>query len=94
MKKDCNNCFYSGRPSYKYPCCNCVSACDRPPDKWEAKPMTNADRIRAMSDDELVDFICSVYDDDDTFGKFIEGYVIPCYNEDSIKEWLQKPAED
>lgn len=57
MKKDCSNCFYSGRPLYKYPCCNCVSSCVRPPDKWEAKPMTNADRIRAMSDEKLAQTI-------------------------------------
>ena len=58
------------------------------------KTQTNADRIRAMSDEELTEFLCSVYDDDDTFGKFINGWIIPCYNEDSIKEWLQKPVED
>ena len=54
---------------------------------------SNADRIRAMSDEELAEFLCAVYDDDDTFGKFINGYIIPCYNEDSIKEWLQQPVE-
>lgn len=77
--------------------CSCggdESKCNFYPEKRKQKTMTNADRIRAMSDEELVDFICSVYDDDDTFGKFIEGYVIPCYDEDSIKEWLQKPVED
>lgn len=54
---------------------------------------TNGDRIRAMSDEELAEFLCGVYEDDDTFGKFINGYIIPCYDEDSIKEWLQQPAE-
>ena len=58
------------------------------------KTQTNADRIRAMSDEELAEFLCSVYDDDDKLEKYIEGYVIPCWDEDRIKEWLQQPVED
>ena len=60
-----------------------------------AKPQTNADRIRAMSDEELAELICGIYDeyDDDIGGKFINGYYIPCYDEYSIKEWLQQPAD-
>ncbi len=27
------------------------------PDRWEAKPKTNADRIRAMSDEEMAKFL-------------------------------------
>lgn len=54
---------------------------------------TNADRIRAMSDDELAEFICGVYDEEEDNAKFINGYYIPCYNQYSIKEWLEQPAE-
>lgn len=62
--------------------------------------MTHADRIRAMSDDELAEFLCSVYDEEPVDGykfdhsKFIEGYTIPRYDEDRIKEWLKQPAEE
>ena len=56
---------------------------------------TNADRIRAMSDNELAEFICGVFDDDDDIGgKFINGCFIPCYDQYSIKEWLQQPADE
>ena len=63
------------------------------------QPQTNADRIRAMSDEELAEFICGIYDEDDPIedneiGKFINGCFIPCYDQYSIKEWLQQPAED
>lgn len=55
---------------------------------------TNADRIRAMTDEELAEFLCGVYDNDEDYTKFINGYHIPYYNEDSIKEWLQQPCEE
>lgn len=42
---------------------NCLAAGDCP---WETKPVTNADRIRAMSDEELAEYLfnrgnCSEY---------------------------------
>jgi hypothetical protein len=57
---------------------------------WEK---TNADRIRAMSDEELAEFLCGVYDEDEDAAKFINGFYIPCYDQHSIKEWLKQPAE-
>ena len=56
--------------------------------------LSNADRIRAMSDEELAEFLCEVYDVDEDNAKFINGYNIPCYNQYSIKEWLEQPAEE
>lgn len=63
-------------------------------DKAEQKPMTNADRIRAMTDEELANFLanpceCSV----DTT---IDGHR-ECGNKLCIQyllEWLQQPAEE
>lgn len=61
---------------------------------------TNADRIRAMSDEELAEFLCGVYDDDtcgvyqDECGKFINGTIIIDYDENAILEWLKQPAEE
>ena len=40
--------------------------------------MTNADRIRAMSDDELAEFLIDLADDGNL----------------RIREWLQQPAEE
>ena len=56
-------------------------------------PKTNADRIRSMSDEELAEFICGIYDEDKDYGKFIDGCFIPYYNQYSIKEWLEQTAE-
>lgn len=46
---DCKKCEYSGRATYDWPCSTCHNG-----SKFEANtPPTNADRIRAMSDEEL-----------------------------------------
>ena len=56
-------------------------------------PITNADRIRCMSDTELAEWICGVYDDDESAGKFINGILIERYDEDIMLDWLRAPAE-
>lgn len=55
-------------------------------------PKTNADRIRSMSDEELAEFLCGVYDEEE--GKFINGIVIQNYDEDRIAEWLKSEAKE
>ena len=56
--------------------------------------MTNADRIRSMSDEELALWICGVYDIEEENGKFINGIIIPGYAPHDSEEWLQQPAEE
>ena len=60
-------------------------------DRVIGKPMTNADRIRAMSDEELAEFIkhikvraafCKAVKDNDAFEALCSA------------EWLQRPAEE
>ena len=58
------------------------------------KKPTNADRIRAMSDEELALWICGVYDIEEENRKFINGIIIPGYAPHDIEEWLQQPAEE
>ena len=58
-------------------------------------PMTNADRIRAMTDEELVGFIIrgTEYDQffvDEAFNGSCDGWLE--YNE--LLRWLQQPAEE
>lgn len=56
--------------------------------------MTNAQKIRSMSDEELALWICGVYDIEEEHGKFINGIIIPGYAPHDIEEWLQQPAEE
>ena len=55
---------------------------------------TNADRIRAMNDEELALWICGIYDIEEEHEKFINGIIIPGYAPHDIEEWLQQPAEE
>lgn len=49
----CNTCQYAGRPTYKSPCSECKDS-----SQYEHKKIrTRVDRLRAMSDEELVDLI-------------------------------------
>ena len=45
----CENCKYAGRPPYKSPCSECITHSKHEP----VEVRTNADCIRAMSDEEL-----------------------------------------
>ena len=86
----CVNCKSAGRPTYKSPCSECKGY-----SKYEAVEIrTNADRIRAMSDEELEASIISVH----------LGYCPWCnrnceYNgehgcDTCISNWLKQPAEE
>ena len=47
-------------------------------DKYTHPPITNADRIRAMSDEELAEFLIDLADDGNL----------------RIRDWLQQPVEE
>lgn len=65
------NCQHNSNPRDNEPCCRCDSR------------HTNADRIRNMSDEELVEFLIAFKN---TFGEEYEGEV-------SCMDWLQSEAE-
>ena len=46
--KNCDNCIYSGRPSYDYPCTECTSAYGSAPSKWEGLVPANADMVEVV----------------------------------------------
>ena len=50
--RDCDNCKHRETWAYAVPCSNCYGASN-----WEEIKQTNADRIRAMSDEELAEFL-------------------------------------
>ena len=50
VKMNCPECKNSILQPFVEPCCNCL-------DGSEFKPKTNADRIRSMTDEELVFFL-------------------------------------
>ena len=58
-------------------------------DKYTHPPITNADRIRAMSDEELANLL-TVYSNNSGWVTEIGREI--CF--ERIHEWLQKPAEN
>ena len=54
--KDCNNCKHKMCREYAEPCSSCTDMIGEPTN-WT--PQTNADRIRAMTDEELAKFAYS-----------------------------------
>lgn len=58
----------------------------------QKKPQTNADRIRSMTDDELLDFLCSIETYEQGSVKTIEGGVAMCSVTD-VEQWLRAESE-
>lgn len=74
------NCQHNSNSRYSEPCCRCDSR------------QTNADRIRNMSDEELLDFICSIETYDEGSVKTIENGV-SMHTVTEVRVWLQSEAE-
>ncbi len=101
MRKNCETCKHD---RLKTPVCDeCYNTSDAPT-KWEPaghyKPDTNADRIRAMSDDELAELFGGIVDDGKSCS-LICGDLNKCKRNNSIEricknhylKWLKQPAE-
>ena len=85
MKENCGECYR------RWYCYLNPKECDKLADSVS---VTNADRIRSMSNEELALWICGIYDSEEENGKFINGIIIPGYAPHDIEEWLQQPAEE
>ena len=73
----CDKCKYP-HDIRKWPCEDCLQG-----DRFEPKPPTNADRIRAMSDEELAEWIVHK-----TEGNGFDGY------EEVVNAWLDWLKEE
>ena len=99
MRKHCGNCgnYDTATKQFTEICSLCVSAIDdsgetTPPSKWKPKPQTNADRIRAMSDEELADVIMCPMEigaSKDLCENNLGHTCVEC----SLR-WLQQPAKE
>ena len=86
--KCCHNCKKDAAE------CDVWHNCGKDCKEWEAQIQTNADRIRAMSDEELAEFLESkVWD----CGTHKHCSSCPTRNEKgeclSVAKWLKQPAE-
>lgn len=74
------NCQHNSNSRDNEPCCRCDSK------------QTNADRIRNMSEEELLDFICSIETYDEGSVMTIKGGVAMC-SVTEVEKWLQSEAK-
>ena len=89
--KICNNCKNRGMKRR----CDLYTSMSTYAEKckdFEEKKQTNADHIRSMSDEELLDFICSIETYDNGSVKTIEGSYALCSVTD-VEKWLQSEVE-
>lgn len=83
----CQSCKYRNKYVGEHPCDKCTF---NTVSMYE--PMTNFDKIISMDITQLAEFICGIYNE--PYGeKFINGVIIPDYDEDAIKEWLTRKAD-
>ena len=94
MEKSCFNCKYYDQPSFEMKefCWECLRQ-EEVYTRWERKPITNADRIRSMTDEELAELFadndcgyCRIHD-----FCFANGCKINC--EDAWLDWLKLEGE-
>lgn len=58
------------------------------------KPVTQFVRIKAMSVEEMAEFICGIFDIQPDDSKFINGDLIPMYDENEIRQWLEMEVSE
>lgn len=94
MERYCINCIYEREPAVFEPCLSCYS---NKKQNFIQKPMTNADKIRHMSDEELAKIIVRAR----YFDKFCEMVLIgvnPGFCDDDCNkcalDWLKRKAEN
>lgn len=58
------------------------------------KPVTQFDRIKAMSVEEMAEFICGIFDIQPDDSKYINGDLIPMYDENEIRQWLEQEVSE
>lgn len=91
----CETCDYANRPPYKSPCSECDKTTGSPfcCYEHEEKP-TNADRIRAMSDEELAEFLCD-RTENCNLGYCPGADLCNCVDgkANGYLKWLKQPAE-
>ena len=83
----CDDDFYAGKCPARKEDGRCVSKFPCSHKVEPPKPPTNADRIRAMTDEELLGFLMQVQDA--TINRFAK-FELPNYN--ALADWLQQPS--
>lgn len=63
------------------------------PSKWKSKPLTNADRIRAMTDEELAYWMTHLHEDGHCLNERCQIFLDKTC-EECVIDWLKQPAKE
>ncbi len=82
----CNECKYWDTELDAYPCNKCIhNAIEM------FKPMTNFDKIKSMTIEELANFICDIYASNEHHEIRVDGkWMLP----EDVEEWLNRIKEE
>jgi len=104
MTDYCLTCLYEDYDGAEEPCINCVGVGGKRPSEYfpkkPQKPITNADRIRSMSDEELAEYLAPCACPPIRFNKNTGDIVCPVNKEPSASDckscwldWLKEEAD-
>lgn len=101
MSKGCNECIHNNPDFVDKVCLHCTwSPLSAHPSFFEPKPTTNADRIRAMTDEELAEYLAPCACPPIKFNKNTGDIVCPVNKEPSASDckscwldWLKEEVE-
>lgn len=107
MKKNCENCAYNDNSSRLPPCLGCTASTTNPvPSNWEAGAnyvadiKTNADRIRSMSDEKLLERLVTFCDCSYSCSGCLIEHECPVDDDkdttvrEDIENWLKAPCKE
>lgn len=90
--KNCRSCRHGEYGNVK--CEHCTHSSTNPPSNWEPIPnQTHGDRIRAMSDEELADFLCSI-STAECCDRSCPARDMCDYGDMGLIKWLKQPAKE
>lgn len=82
----CNSCKYWDRDVNAYPCNGCIHAAL---DRFEH--ITNFDKIKKMSVEDLANFICDIYASNEHHEIRVDGkWMLP----EDVEEWLGREVDE
>jgi hypothetical protein len=89
MSRSCKECAHHNPDFIDEVCLHCSwPEFAGEPSNFKPKPITNADRIRAMTDEELAEFLWDVWRNKDPFYKeCVDGRLVPFFH------WLKQEVE-
>ena len=100
MWRICETCVHSawrdGKTAVTEVCLICTFGKDGQPTNWKEKTMTNADRIRAMSDEDMAVWIAGMTTVCECCAELNECEAPKGFNRCShgVEDWLKQPAEE